>query len=88
MDVVKIGKAAPDQEVVKTLEDLCEAAKNGKVRAVIIAAKLADETSAHITAGYFDHLETVGFIYRMLHKVNKLMDETTYNIGPLAEEKE
>lgn len=88
MDVVKIGKAAPDEEVVKTLEDLCDAAKSGRVRAVVIAAKLDDETSAHITAGYFDRLEAIGFIYRMLHKVNKLMDETTYDIGPLAEEKE
>jgi hypothetical protein len=88
MDIVKIGKAAPDEVVVATLEDLLESAKNGKVRAVIIAAKMDDGTSAHITQGYFDHVEMVGFLYRMLHKTNLLLDNHTFEIGPLTGEGE
>lgn len=53
--IAKIGRAAPDPDVIAVIEDLLEWAQAGEIRSIVYAATNADGT---YTTGF----ETINFI--------------------------
>lgn len=73
VEVVKIGKAAPDAEVVRVAEEILERARSGELRSIIW---IADANGGWVSGfvGQHDVLQTVGQLARLQHRLQCDMD--------------
>lgn len=88
MEVVKIGKAKPDERLCRDLEDILNAAKAGRIRGAVIVAETADEKTATLVSGYYDRIRLVGSLHRLSHRIMMSMDEDMEPFNNLAPEEE
>lgn len=76
VDVVKIGKAKPVDTIINEFREMLKAAEAGEIRHVAMAFTVAD--GGVVTACFGsegDAYRTIGAVYRLLHRLNKDLDE-------------
>lgn len=73
VEVVKIGLALPDEEIVGALQSLLEKAKKGEVRELMFASVFHND----VIRTYFsrgDYLNRIALLGRLSYEANQLLD--------------
>ena len=78
MEVVKIGKAAPNEDVIEQLEWLLKEAKDGKIRALMWVTECLDESHMHGITNGLTNYKALAYLYRLAHRIQLTMDVECY----------
>ena len=79
VEVVKIGMALPDEEIIGALQALLEKAKKGEVRELMFACVFHDEISrTYFSSG--DYYNRLALLSRLTYKANVLLDNGEYTV--------
>jgi hypothetical protein len=79
LNVVKIGKAAPDDQVIEQAEFILEQAKAGNMRSLLWVSENLDGTYTHGITRRTDSFKCLAYLDRLRHRVNLWLDADSHD---------
>ena len=74
VEVVKIGRAKPDQHIVDALKHILKETEAGDIRSLVFIGKRIDGGYQHYVSNE-DKMDMLAQLARLQHRINILLDE-------------
>jgi hypothetical protein len=75
LEVVKIGKAKPADDVIEHAEAIMRWAKAGQLRSLMWIGENADGSHTHGMTTRVDDYKNLAYLERLKHRINSRMDD-------------
>ena len=85
MEIAKIGKAKPDEEVIAVASDILGGAKSGKIRGIVVALVMDDRSIGTSITGEVDHIHMLGTLARLTHRLNGIVENNSVPVDNFNE---
>jgi hypothetical protein len=79
VEIVKIGRAKPDQHIVDALEHLLVTAEAGDIRSLVFIGKHIDGSYQHYVSNE-DKMDVLAQLARLQHRINAMLDEVLESV--------